>query len=521
VLFRLAEHRLSAQQREFVAQGALAELPELLKHWAWLPVDAARLLENLEQYESDPSVTLAKRIGEDYWSLRYTPTSAAAELADAIDRHFRNANLRVAVSSVLINRLLPEVRPTEQAVNDVIVGADVFGQSLVTTRLLVRTLPDNERVRLGLEARGNVSSHTTSYSGPASFDSSGSTTYLARKLIHIGPAGIHVWPAVAESNTDQQLLALQTEYDGIPLLGMMVRGIAISKHDEAQGQALWEVQRRVSDQVSRRLDAEADARIRQAEQRFEQRILSPLQRLSLAATPVSMYSTDQRIISRVRMASDSQLGGHTARPLAPSDSFLSLQLHETSLNNALCRLQLEGGQFTFPELYRTIGERIGRPDLAMPEDLDDRATIRFADEQAVRIGCDDGRIQIELAVAELTMGRNRFRNFVARAKYRPVVDGLRAELALDGVVQLDAEERIATRSQIVLRSVFSRIFPRSRPFELVGDSVAKDARLADLKITQFDIQDGWVGVAIGPVGTGPDRTAERSSLTDDSHQPRP
>jgi hypothetical protein len=51
----------------------------------------------------------------------------------------------------------------------------------------------------------------------------------------------------------------------------------------------------------------------------------------------------------------------------------------------------------------------------------------------------------------------------------------------------------------------------------VGDSVANDARLADLKITQFEIEDGWVGIAMGPAGTGPDRTAVRSVPADENN----
>ena len=57
--------------------------------------------------------------------------------------------------------------------------------------------------------------------------------------------------------------------------------------------------------------------------------------------------------------------------------------------------------------------------------------------------------------------------------------------------------RLTTGSQIALRTVFSRAFSKKTPLVLTPERLATDPNLADVGITQFVIDDGWVAVALG------------------------
>src|SRR5690606_32117376 len=103
--------------------------------------------------------------------------------------------------------------------------------------------------------------------------------------------------------------------------------------------------------ISRRIIAqEADAELNRrldealvnAEQQLKQRLIGPLDRLRLNPTVVSMHTSESRLTIRYRVAHPSQLSAFTARPRAPSDSLLSMQLHQSSINNAVAQLGLSG-----------------------------------------------------------------------------------------------------------------------------------------------------------------------------------
>ena len=81
--------------------------------------------------------------------------------------------------------------------------------------------------------------------------------------------------------------------------------------------------------------------------------------------------------------------------------------------------------------------------------------------------------------------------------YRPQVEGRTAELVRDGGIQLSGT-RLNTGAQIALRGVFAKAFPKNTPLKLTPREFAEDPQLADLAVTQFTIDDGWIGLALGP-----------------------
>jgi hypothetical protein len=492
---RLNQSDLTWDQRRFVEQDPLTALDQQLRFWAAEPIDLRLVLADLERFESTAAPHDSRRVAEAHEALANSPQGEHQALAHSIDAHYRNANFRIAVSGQLINQLIPQPELRKEPVRETIAGADVRGRHQISTQLFVRLVPDPRRIRLGFEARGTIRSRTASSSGPATFFSSGRTAYSARKLIQIGPQGTRVWPAVASADAHTQLLDVETSFDQWPLIGNLVRWIAKSQHDQRLGQAIREVERKVARRVRQQLDTEANARIAQLEEALQSERQAALRRFDLRAVPVDIHTTDRRIVARMRIASPEQLGAHTARPRAPADSQLSLQLHESAIQNLLDELHLDGRRFTLPELYRTVATKLGRPDIPLPDDLPERASVQFADRDAVQVHCVDGRVQVTLAIAELSLGRQRFRGFQAVASYRPAPSGLDPVLVRDGIIHLNGK-RFRTRSQIVLRGVFAKLFPRNEPVHLLPQRLATHPSLAGLEIHQFVIDNGWIGLAV-------------------------
>ena len=495
-LGRMVAARANPEQQSVANSAAVTEFDVALREWAADEINLCRLLGDLEQFEANRLPHLAESISEQRQSLLYSTSEAEQAVGKRIEQHYRNANVRMAISEDLMNRFLPKPQVFDASVDDMIMGASVSGYSRTLNQLKLRLIPDERKIRLGLEAHGVVHSNTGASSGPVTIYNRGETTYVARKLVLVSATGLHIWPAVAEARAASDTRRIESKYDSIPLLNSIVRNMAQTQQDEAYDQAMTEVEARVENIARTRLDKEANPRINKLGQEYLKLLQGPLERLDLSPTPISLSTTADRAIVRFRVAGDDQLGAHTPRPCAPSDSLASVQVHESVLNNAADQLGLNGQTFTLPELHRTIADKLGLPQ-GVSDDLPEDAQVTFAAQDAVLIRCDDGKIWVTLSITELSQGRRKFKNFKATAVYHLVSHGLHTELERDGVVQL-AGKRLNLGEQIALRGVVSKMFSQNRRPQVIPPEQAADARLTGLRVTQLVVVDGWIGLAIAP-----------------------
>jgi hypothetical protein len=177
VLDRMTASHLTRSQRELIAAGPLALLQVRLRPWAAEGVASSRLMTDLERYEHSSLPSDARAVADDWRGLKF---AESGELSSHLDTHYRNANVRVAVAAPLLNRMVPQPETISQPVQDRILDLPVWGRSTTFTKLTVKLVPDPQRIRVGLEARGTVASDTVSASGPAKFRNQGQSTVLVR-----------------------------------------------------------------------------------------------------------------------------------------------------------------------------------------------------------------------------------------------------------------------------------------------------------------------------------------------------
>lgn len=254
------------------------------------------------------------------------------------------------------------------------------------------------------------------------------------------------------------------------------------------------MERKVAVNVRTQLDRAAGQQLAAAQENLRERVLRPLDELAVDVAPVQLATTDKRIVMRLRLAGEDHLGAHTPRPCALAGSLASMQLHESVLNNMVTRLELEGRTFRLPELYTTVAETLGWLT-DVPEDLPERVRVTFADRDAVQLRCSDGRVLVTLNIAKVSHGRTRYENFKVQAFYRGSTSPEGAELVRDGTIRLAGN--LKAGPQLVLRSVFSKLFSRNSRPSILKTGTAGDARLAALAIQQLEIDGGWIGMSLG------------------------
>ncbi|MBN1909079.1 MAG: hypothetical protein JW818_05010, partial [Pirellulales bacterium] len=507
ILLRVAQAPMDDTQQQFLKSEPLAALGWELRRMATGPLDRAVLLERLERYEETGLASDGRRLGDLCLWLGVTPGGTNKAVHDQLATHYRNANVRIALAEDFLNRLIPDRLPELAPVHDVILGNPVHGERLTESKVSVRLIPDPTRLRLALEVTGEVAALTSSTSGPATFRNASQSTYVASKPLEITANGLKLWPAEVEKvDNVTRLRSLKTDFDAIPLIGSFVKSIARDQHEKKHPELRREIRRKVADRAKQQIDEEADARLKEASERLTQKVFRPLDRLALGPALIEASTTDERLTMRVRLASQQQLGAHTPRPRAPSDSLASVQVHQTALNNFIERLGLDGQTFSVPELNERIAQRLGRPlpaaddeDAESEEDVaeDEDVLITFAPKDAIHVECQDGRLALTVAITELSTRTQCWEDFRVRVFYRPKVDGLSARLVRDGVIELYGPY-LRTGEKVILRSVMTRVFLKNRARQIMPKRLREEPKLADVVLTQLSIDDGWIAIALGP-----------------------
>jgi hypothetical protein len=496
-LARVNRMSMTSGQRQFLTTGPMAALNrEMLRNTAE-PVESRLLLKHLENYEKSGLPSDAHLLARDCQNLSVSTGAAQHELGDRVEMYFRNANIRVAVTAELLNRMIPKREPEYAPVQDRIQGAEVRGQSLTANEVSVRMIPDPEHVRMALIVNGEVAAVTRSTSGPATFYTDSESSYFARKPVEVTLRGITMLPTEVSVDNSSTVRGVRTDFDRMPLFDRIARNMALTQYDERRPAADAEVRRKIADKAKERVDREATQQVSAAAKRLHDELLGPMDSLLLDPILLDAKTTEKRFEMRIRLAGPDQLGGHTPRPAAPSDSLASVQIHESLLNNMLERLELDGETFSLAGLNQRLAERMHRftPRPIDPDQED--VKITFAAKDAVHVRCHDGHMELTLAIARLSKGIHKFKDFQVRATYKPMIEGRSVDLVRDGIVQLICP-RMNAFAQTPLRSVFLKIFSDKRPFHMMPEAFVKNPKLNGVVVTQFVIDDGWIAAALGP-----------------------
>lgn len=512
VLDRLSAGELSMKQRRFAAADQLNALRGELRRWAADPVDVEQMLREVEYFEETRSASSGEIITGYYEQLAAAPSPAAQRLARDLDAHYRGANLRVTVTDAFLTKMVPEREPREEFVREEVMGIPTAGYTTTLTDLTVHLVPDPNHLRFVLEASGMVYARTSAQSTGATVFAGMNSSYQILKPFELTLDGMKGDGVSADAQTRTHLRGVDTPLSGIPLVGTMVDGIVRQQYQQRRTEAEQELRRKIIRKAVTQMESEVEERLAKTNEEMRNRVVIPLERLQLRPAVAEMQTTEDRLTLRLRLAADHQLGAMTPRPRAPSDSLASFQVHESVLNNLFNQLDLNGREFSQADLFRWVAERLNLPADKVPDNLRDDVFLTFAPRDSFRVRANEGRVQIDLKLAELAAEGNTFRDFTVRVFYRPDAEAGTGDLVRDGVVQLIGR-RINMRGQIALRGIFSKTFPREKRFSLLPARFREDPNLADVRVTQMVVTDGWIGMALGLSPVAPDVVRNPAATT--------
>lgn len=493
-------------QSRVAARGSLNPYLKGTSDSSTVPAEVTALSSDLEKYETNRDPKLGRSIALQQQSLKASSDSTDRNVADSVEQHYRNANVRVAITAEMLNRLAGVERNELKPVNSQIAGTYVHGQSSVHSESRVLFDPSADEWQLELKADGVVDSNTLANGGPVRFRSRGTTDFSARKTVVVNDKGVHLKQSSVNASCSNRLVGVTTDYDWVPLFGSYARDRAIGEYRARQGRVKSQIESRVAEEAGETLDQQTREAVDQIRQQTYDRFASELDAFDIKLTPIEMKTTTERLVARVRVAGEKQLGSHTPRPRALSDSLASAQIHETALTNLAVTLGLDGKRYTAPELRNMLRERF--PQLASTNAVEARqdTVFQFAAEDAVQVHVNDGKLELTISFASIELQHDVMPDVTVHAYYTPKIDGLSAELVREGT--LGIEGRVDSGDRARLHNVFSRVLPPERHLPVITVDHPTDKRFQGLMITQLVLEDGWFGLAVGP--TTEARVAERS-----------
>ncbi len=495
-LSRLQWHGLHPAHQQWLDRPSIHQLTDALRPWVSEAVDFAALLTQLERKETEPTMLAEREIADIFQTLRFSETAEAVALADAINTYYRNANVRIAISNAMLNRFLPAIEPQTLHVRTQILGSRVRGVSRVESDLDIQLQPADDRWSLKLQTKGNVRTQSVGRNGPAAFSTSRQSRFMSETPIELTKRDVQIGVSNIDVDGNTRLRGIRTNYDGWPLLGSLVRSLAQSKYYESSGTSNRIADRKMKTQLADNISQELNERLDARSNQLEQVILGPLGQLRLDPLVVDLQTTEERLLARYRLAGDWQLGAFTPRPRAPRTSLMSLQIHQSTINNALEQLVPREQPKPINQMIVDSVVMFGQPTPQLPGDIPEDVEVQFAKTRPITVEIANGIFRVTMRVIRLSRKEQMMLSrFIVRAEYRPEIDGLNAYLVRHGHLRISGPG-MSMRERLPARAIFNKVLSPTRKLPLTLPALVNHPNAKDLAISQLELRDGWIGLAI-------------------------
>ncbi|MDR0611822.1 MAG: hypothetical protein LBG58_17075 [Planctomycetaceae bacterium] len=493
VLLRLNDPQLTENQRRYLNVPVLAAWKEELTNWSADTVTPITLIRSMERFEETGGMSDMETLFRLATRLSFSRTPALRQLGLLTGELYGGPNVKVYISKVLVNHLLPPSKPEIATFRDVIQQQPVFGRRRTDTDIEMNFIPAENRILLSLDVSGTVKTTSRANAAITTLLTGGQAEYEAQKQIELTENGFQLAPCHVQVRKNRlELLNFQTDFDRIPLLSGLVRIAVRNQYESRQPDAKSETQQKITRQVRERVNREADDRFKEFNEKYREFANELSNRFNLFLEKKDARTEENWLLTSWAVRSQDFLSGNTPAPETPPGSFADLKVHESVLNMLVGKLNFDSKTATVGEIRREVAEKFNRPQFAEPGEHDE-VQMAFAKYNPIIIRFVDGRIEISITMDSLKIQRQTYRNFKVVVRYRPMVtDDGELVLKRDPVINLIN----VSRGQLVLRTAFTTIFPPNRSFSLKPQFIKNDPRFVGLTTGHCRLEKGWFAVAL-------------------------
>ena len=511
---------LTPEQSQLLESPPIRDWLDEMETWRSNPLHPLDLLAAYECYHQYRGSSDSSRLSDLTRQMLGSQSRDLQMFGQAVQNEFSHAHIKLYVSNYLINTMLPKLKPEYGSVNENMGGLQVVGTRRANTQLHVTMIPDPSRLFMSFNFNGQVATQTSTSSGPATIYNESYGTYTATKQVELTSRGIVADPANVTANSAVKLKNIETDLDIVPIVGGLIQGIAKDQYDSQQQKIQADARAKVSAQAKQRIDSETDTQFRELNNNLDRMFFSVLRRHQTSLEQYEAKTSEEWLHTSWYLSTPYSLGSDTKEPTTPKGTIADLKVHELGINAVLERLELAGKQMTLRELKHYLIGMLGRPDLEIPEEEHDHVIIAFADLNPVGVRFLQNRVELSLNMKRLQVDARSWENFCVIAGYVPEAtpEGIPC-LVHRGTVQLDG--RLTLSQQVVLRTIFSKIFLHAERIPLRPKLFDNDERFAELATGHVRIDNGWIAIALLPQKNPVIPQQKQQPVTVRNQQPQP
>lgn len=313
---------------------------------AELTAQLDRLVATSLAFETNQLAQDADRVRSEYRMLRSRFPAAAEVLRPQIMNHYFNHNLHFTLSESLLSRLISNYRSESGRIADCIMGAWVTGSQVTNVNVTADIEPSASSAHFRIIANGSIHSNTAAQKSPATIFSEGNHGFTILKPVYFSGREVSSDAGTIDVDVNSRTVGLRTKYDGIPLIGGIVRRMAWKKVAESAPRSRAITTERISDQALPKFEQQVSDQLSSASSTI-QKTLNALDAEGVGPESISARSSSTHAAVSLRTMGSSRLGGSAQPPVLLSSTGLAIQLHESALNNTADALGLKGE--TVPE----------------------------------------------------------------------------------------------------------------------------------------------------------------------------
>ena len=468
------------------------------------------LLAAILDHEAERVAATAEAARSRYRQLKESYPGAASVVRPVILDNYFNHNIHFTMSEVLLSRLVSDYRTDTGCIADCIMGAWVTGSQVTNVKVTADVKRSADRAQFNLVVNGNTQSNTTGRKQPATVYTRGNHFFTINKPVYIDGEHVTSSRGTISVDTNNTTLGVRTDYDGVPLLGHIVRNIAIQRVNESKGQSEAIAARKLADQALPEFEKEAAVQLEDMDTELHDKLLTGLEEKGIAPDSISARSSNTHIAVSSRTIGEKWLGG-SLQPVVPlSSTGLTIQLHESAANNSFDALGLNGRTLLeddIPaEIEKSLSEILQR-DISLSDDEETTeateetdeepeppTTFTFSETDPIRVMFNDGEVNLVIRASVLQEGKEEIPEQIIEIPMTMTLEGdmLIVEpgrMRVSSVDEVNRTKQVLRANQV--RRILSRKFTRRELDPTLEMTNASDQPI-NLTLDRINVGDGWL-----------------------------
>lgn len=361
-------------------------------------------------------------------------------VAAALDR-YSHPNVWIHISARMITRVPTDPVDTTQPVRDCILGTTIRGEAHTCGNATLGVCPAADHIALVASLVGQIDSRTTGYKKPVRIQSRSTTPFNAAKRAEISPAAFATLRAVAHADTHTTILSIVKV--GKQFLHKLIVKIAWKRAREQKAQADAIASRHAEQAIEAQFDEQFDEKLATAREKYDQ-ICQALKQLTIFPKALAFSSTATTARIAATFAKPYQLGAPGPPPAFSPANDVTIQIHESALNNAMPNIlrnvtlsqRAEGAAPQLSGLVPTlIKDRLQKSwEVTSARESETPWSATLDVKSPATLHFDGQKLILRIRAAQIEVGDEEYDNWDIVGVYSATPDGARLLLRREGEV---------------------------------------------------------------------------------------